>query len=260
MKLRTQRRAGERDEDNPYWISFSDLTSALLLVFLLAVVVLILQLQEQRQNLAEVQEEASSELSALQGEIAALNARELSRAELVRNLGAALREASIEVIIDEKNGVIRIPAEVIGFASGSADVTDRGRAALIGQILWEGLTADNYTEILDTVFVEGHTDIDPLNLPGGNWALSADRAINMWQVWEADLPAGGRLGTLVNGTGQPLFSVSGYAETRPVVTPQVTEEDKRPNRRIDIRFTLAAPTSEEAGEILDRFDEPAEGP
>ncbi|MDU3956382.1 MAG: chemotaxis protein MotB, partial [Pseudomonas aeruginosa] len=34
------------DEENPYWMSFSDIMSALLVIFILASVILILQLME----------------------------------------------------------------------------------------------------------------------------------------------------------------------------------------------------------------------
>ena len=47
----------------------------------------------------------------------------------------------------------------------------------------------------------------------------------------------------MNRAGQPLFSVSGYSATRPVNTQQLTEDELRANRRIDIRFTIRRPDS-----------------
>ena len=43
------------DEENPYWMSFSDMMSALLVIFILASVILILQLMEIQQELKESQ-------------------------------------------------------------------------------------------------------------------------------------------------------------------------------------------------------------
>ena len=40
---------------------------------------------------------------------------------------------------------------------------------------------------------------------------------------------------------QPLFGVSGYGSTRPVA-PNTTEDNKRLNRRIDIRFNMVTPS------------------
>jgi hypothetical protein len=39
------------DEDNPYWMSFSDLMSALLVIFILAAVMLIIELAEQKKKI-----------------------------------------------------------------------------------------------------------------------------------------------------------------------------------------------------------------
>ena len=43
--------------------------------------------------------------------------------------------------------------------------------------------------------------------------------------------------------------MSGYAETRPVVSNQITEEDFKRNRRIDIRFTIRRPDSTQYEQI-----------
>ena len=43
---------------------------------------------------------------------------------------------------------------------------------------------------------------------------------------------------LKNAVGNPIFSCSGYADTRPVTTD---EERKAENRRIDLRFTMMPP-------------------
>lgn len=60
------------------------------------------------------------------------------------------------------------------------------------------------------------------------------RAISLWQFWSSELPEAARLNRLNNQDGDPLFSVSGYGETRPVNDQQSSEEDYRLNRRIDI--------------------------
>src|SRR5690625_6794110 len=57
MAMRSRRRhSATEGGSDPYWISFSDLMSALLVIFILAVVVLILQLTEQGQALAAERE------------------------------------------------------------------------------------------------------------------------------------------------------------------------------------------------------------
>ena len=59
----------------------------------------------------------------------------------------------------------------------------------------------------------------------------------------------------MNHSGLPLFSVSGYGETRPVQVKQVTEKDFEKNRRIDIRFTVRRPALEEFENIRKLLEE-----
>ena len=54
MRWRTTRPVSV-DEENPYWMSFSDIMSALLVIFILAAVILILQLMEKQKEIDERQ-------------------------------------------------------------------------------------------------------------------------------------------------------------------------------------------------------------
>ena len=58
---------------------------------------------------------------------------------------------------------------------------------------------------------------------------------------------------LENSNGDKLFSFGGYGETRPATKVQVSEDDFRKNRRIDIRFTIRKPTSVDYTDILNNF-------
>jgi len=53
------------DEENPYWMSFSDIMSALLVIFILASVILILQLMEIQKELEHKQAKFEEEIVAL---------------------------------------------------------------------------------------------------------------------------------------------------------------------------------------------------
>ena len=65
------------------------------------------------------------------------------------------------------------------------------------------------------------------------------------------MPESKRLNERKNHNGAPLFSVSGYGETRPVQVVQETETDWQKNRRIDIRFTVRQPALEEFKNLKD---------
>ena len=94
---------------------------------------------------------------------------------------------------------------------------------------------------VETIFIEGHTDNVPINngIFPSNWELSTKRAINTWLVMSSAQP---RLPGFKNNKGELIFSVSGYADTRPVKN-NTTEAERRKNRRIDIRFSMMSPST-----------------
>lgn len=240
------------DEENPYWMSFSDIMSALLVIFILASVILILQLMEIQKELKERQVQFEQELV------------ELKKAEQVRRTildeaVEALRERGIKVEVSENHTVLSIPNDLLGFDTGAYDIhaAYQARALEIGKVINEVISRENRVEFLDTIFIEGHTDNRPLQgfMGKGNWGLSTFRAISLWQFWGSALSADEQLARLKNKDGKPLFSVSGYGETRPVLVDQQTEDDFKRNRRIDIRFTIRRPDSAQYEQVRERLEE-----
>lgn len=231
---------GPVDEENPYWMSFSDIMSALLVIFILASVILILQLME-------IQKELEQRQVQFEEEVQELKKAEEVRRTILDEAVEALRQRNIRVEVSENHTVLRIPNDLLGFDTGAYELQMRyeDTAREIGEVLNAVLSQEGRIEYLDTLFIEGHTDNRPF--PGfmgkGNWGLSTFRAISLWQFWSNALPENRRLDRLMNRAGQPLFSVSGYAATRPVNTQQLTENELRENRRIDIRFTIRRPDS-----------------
>ncbi len=243
------------DEDNPYWMSFSDVMSALLIIFILASVVLIVQLME-------IQEELKKRQQDFDQEVAELREAEGIRRTILHEAAALLQQRGIQVTVSENDTVLSIPNEILGFDTGAYVLGPQYQptASEIGKVLSEVIRRDNRVEHLDTIFVEGHTDRRPLQgfMGKGNWGLSAFRAISLWQFWDNALPEKEQLDALRNKEGMPLFSVSGYAATRPVTQVQETAEDFRANRRIDIRFTIRRPSSAEYETVLERLAEEAQ--
>ena len=76
--MRARKSTGQSvDEENPYWMSFSDIMSALLVIFILASVILMLKSLELEEQLRQRQVQFDKELSALRN--AEKNAQEHSR-------------------------------------------------------------------------------------------------------------------------------------------------------------------------------------
>ena len=217
-------------------LSISDLMAGLLSVFILALCIFILSFTEKTSALTE---------------------NNIKRAELVRHLEKDLLQLGIKVTIDEKRGILRIPEDSLSFGIGSAEVPNVSAVRKIGSVLLNTLEDEKYKGKVETVFIEGHTDNVPIQNYrfNSNWELSTQRAINVWNTMR-DKP-NEKLSELKNRivfldevkkelipTEEPLFSCSGYADTRPVY-PNDTVEHRKANRRIDIRFTMVPPVEED---------------
>lgn len=215
-------------------LSISDLMAGLLSVFILALCIFILSFTQKTTVLTE---------------------NNIKREELVRHLKEDLKGLKIEVKTDEKRGILRIPEESLSFRVGSAEVPDVDTVVKIGTVLLKTLEDEKYKGKVETVFIEGHTDNDSIEtyqFPS-NWELSTQRAINVWNTMRKE--PNERLSDLKNKIvyydenrekkeiEEPLFSCSGYAETRPIALND-TPEHKKANRRIDIRFTMVPPVEE----------------
>ena len=139
------------------------------------------------------------------------------------------------------------------FNSNEFDITKNYSLALkkIGEVIIEVLLKEDRKDFFDTIFVEGHTDIRPSRREMGNLGLSTFRAISVWNYWISNVTE--EYQKIENLKGDKLFAVSGYGSSRPAIEKQVTEEDFRKNRRIDIRFTIRKPTSVEFNDLMKLF-------
>jgi flagellar motor protein MotB len=237
------------DEENPYWMSFSDIMAGLLVIFVLAAVALILELEQKSEEWDKT--------------IAQIARAEEVRKDILTEIERELKERDIPVEISENKTVIRIPADVLSFKSREYEIPDdplfQMRAMEIGRVIYSAITKDDRQDYLDTIFVEGHTDRIPFNnrVIHGNWGLSTLRAISVWEFWNSDATVDIKLEDLENRSGKKLFSVSGYAATRPNESTADDDPDSaetlRKNRRIDIRFTIRRPELSEYEDIRDKL-------
>ena len=97
----SQRRGVRVDEENPYWISFSDLMSAILVIFILASVALIIELTETQKKIEQ--------------DIEQLKHAEQARKDIIHEIRDELAKQNITVIIADNETVIRIPETTLAF-------------------------------------------------------------------------------------------------------------------------------------------------
>lgn len=241
MRRMLSRNRSSVDEENPYWITFSDIMAGLLVIFILASIVFIMELIQK----SEQWDEAIKEIA---------KAEEV-RKNILQEIETELREKNIPVEVIDNDTVLRIPEHVLTFDQGSSDLpadeSIRDVAQEIGNVLYQAISFEDRWQYLDTIFVEGHTDPAPYNnrMLKGNWGLSTLRAISLWQFWNEKMPEGKRLDELQNHSDKKLFSVSGYADTRRSCgldcNDEQLQQSYQQDRRIDIRFTVRRPAVEE---------------
>jgi len=243
------------DEGAGYLVSVSDIMSGLLFVFIITLVAFVIQFQYasdakevEKQNLKEKQEILEEKVDDL------TNAKKLREA-LLSQIQDELDEQGVKVQVDLDQGILRLTEETIRFRTGNSSLDERPKQniEIISRVLAGLLPC--YTGIprpdldcrketqgkLEAVFIEGHTDNVPIKGLGyTNWELSAQRAINTYKYMRQVQPD---LVVLQNSRNEPLFSVAGYADSRPHFPHDKPESDSR-NRRIDMRFIMTPPSKE----------------
>lgn len=188
-----------------YWISFTDIMTGLLLVFILLISVLVIYVNYSNNKYANIREEKSrleiekraleAQKRALENEKQALkNAINQVFVEhqnnvryLLEEINERLKNEHIDVDVDFDNLVIHISNNTLGFDKGRYNITDYNslnrvhKIATIFFIVFK--LNNNQLKSLDTIFIEGHTDKDPFNNTDlkGNWGLSTLRAIEFWE-------------------------------------------------------------------------------
>lgn len=248
-------------EDDSYLVSLSDLIIGLLFIFIIILMSFALKLKIAEANSAIAKKEHVQQTEEL------IIIREYTkqvtdnltkdrerRNKMLKEIKQLLEQEGIKVELDLKQGIMHLPESLL-FKRGEWRFGENGIRAI--NILANTLTriipcyliyyGSRYqcSEVspidIDTVLIEGHTD----NLPFDNWKLSYDRAKN---TYTRLLESNQILKTFKNSRHEDLFSLSAYADSRPVES-NASEEGRQNNRRIDLRFLLAAPGENEIEQV-----------
>ncbi|MCM8625594.1 OmpA family protein [Accumulibacter sp.] len=232
----------------------TDMMVGMLFIFIIILMAFALNLKKQETELAKTTDR--------------LTEAQETRAQMLRDIRNTLLDRGVDVFIDERNGVLRLPERLL-FRRGEFHIEESGRIALESLAKALSATLPCYANAavlqeataacppskggrLEAVFIEGHTDDIPFTARtaagvASNWDLSAARAIAVYHQLLRTAPA---LASLENDgegedrRGQKLIGVSGYAEYRPIA-PNIDEPSRAANRRIDLRFLMATPRQEE---------------
>ena len=126
MRLRRSH-TPQGEEENPYWMSFSDIMSGLLVIFILASTALMLQLMDELKHKQE----------RFEKEIVELKQAEEVRRTILHEAVETLRKRGIRVEISQNSTVMSIPNELLGFNTAAYEISTayQAQAREIGEVL-----------------------------------------------------------------------------------------------------------------------------
>ncbi|WP_394151537.1 hypothetical protein [Vibrio maritimus] len=210
----------------------------------------------------------AEERNAARGYLSDIVQREDSRKQLLQRIEQTLLTQGLSVDMDLQHGVMRLGEEAIQFPTGKAVLEGDYLSKLdtvtsvLSQIL-PCYAAEQPKELpclgetkgmLNSVFIEGHTDNVPirgalLHQFSSNRSLSTARAN---YTFEKLVNENGLLKGMMNEQKQPIFSVSGYGDDRPIEGHEYTLPTNDPkNRRIDFRFIMSPPSTTQVQDALE---------
>jgi flagellar motor protein MotB len=260
--------ANSEEKDDGYLSSVSDLMSGLLFIFIILLLVFFIiilvnnkEIEAKKESeIQEYKEKLEQERNIYQQKVSEMtDAREIRNKLLQLIQGNLFDKYQIKINIDIDDGILIFPEDIL-FPSGQADLTAEGKTMLnrltdeLSELLpcYSGNKNEqpNGCESkkhlpgrLEVVLIEGHADNQPVlnnRLHKDNWDLSAARSITTFRYMTDRNP---KLLLLTNATGKMFFGTSAYADTRAVATND-TEEGRALNRRVNLRFIVAAPIVE----------------
>jgi flagellar motor protein MotB len=221
------------------------------------------QVNLERDNLITERDKLLAEIEELQRKLNEQNPLEIyiaraqmERFEILRRFKEELKiefKDQILVEISPENDALRFKGEGL-FASGARSLLPNKTAIVerLAELITEAVSCYtvndrtvNYGEcnpygiIIEAVQIEGHTDdmgTDPFNIE-----LSTARANDAFFTM---LHSQDDLLSYRNIRGQPVISVAGYGEMRPIA-PNDTTAGKAENRRIDLRLIMYTPRDRE---------------
>ncbi len=275
MRSAVRKRRSENEEESVF-ISMTDMTVSFLFIFIILLAFFASQFrpdelvaksefEEVVRQLDRAKDTVSKqveEIDYLKRQLALLEARErnaveeyakaadAARIRIIAELKDKVQEAipEIEVTISEAGDILRFSGDSF-FATGSSRIV-KPRIRAVVHALAEGLEellpcftlgersiwaeeCNPEAVLVDAVQIEGHTD--SVGLPAKNLRLSLNRGAATYLEAEGHRPV---LLEFLNLARQPVLSVSGYGESRPIAPND--DAGRGLNRRIDLRLIMVS--------------------
>src|SRR5690625_4773942 len=202
-------------DKNHYWMSYSDLMSALLLIFVLLLMINIMGNQSEMEAKDQMIEEVLG-----------------VKTRLIEELHIAFNDSNLEMEIDPQTGAILFSSGVF-YDYDSSKVSKEGKENLKTFIpkYISVLLSDVFNEHISQIIIEGHTDQEGSYLY--NLELSQDRAFSVVEeIFTKDFPSFPEKEIL-----RSLITSNGRSFTVPLYDDK-DEIDQDESRRVEFKFRL----------------------
>jgi len=223
MSIRKRNRPSLYGEKTNYWLSYSDLMSGLLLVFILLLVVSMFHYAA----FVKIREKKVAEKDKILKE---QEIRLLAFEEQKRSLIAALKKEleDVHIQIDSLTGVMRIGESVL-FEEDQYEIRPKGRAYL--NMLFDKyvnvVLSPQYRDAVSRIVIEGHTNSRGSYLH--NLTLSQQRANSVMRAWLDQAKDTAILEQKITASGRSWADL---------VYDRNGKEDPVRSRRIEVAFQL----------------------
>ncbi len=239
------RRNREEDEEISYWLSYSDMMAALLLIFVLIISFTMLQskkqyeqkeqeLAGQQQLVAEQQALVAKQQAVMEEQQEQLDKLIGIRGDVVESLKTEFANTNLKLSVDSHTGSITFDAEVL-FDYGAYELKPEGEAFLKEFLprYFHALLNSEYKEYIGEVMIEGHTDTQGSYIT--NLELSQKRAFAVAAFCLAD--ESNVLPTMDIHELRNIVTANGRSYSNPIYNEDGTV-NMEASRRVEIKFRL----------------------
>lgn len=219
-----RRRRPHEEEDASFWVSFSDVATALLMAFLLIVVLLMQQQQKESEKNRTQNEKIKGQIEPY------VNIRK----GLIEELGRELKKKSLGVEVDRNTGEVKLPVKIL-FDVDKAELKDEGKAWLREFMpqYFGVLLNEKYKDSVSKIEIAGHADSS--GTYEYNMRLTYDRANSVWGFFLANPPV--NLTPVQISRWKNLVSVNGRSNVELVRNGGGTVNNEQ-SRRVTFKFGL----------------------
>lgn len=234
----SKKRRRPEEEETSYWLSYSDMMAALLLIFILIISFTLMQSKSQYES-KQAELEKQQEIIKEQEQLLNEQQKELDRiagirSDLVMALRDEFTDSSLNIKIDEKTGAITFDAGIL-FDVADYELTEEGKAFLKEFLpkYCNVLLDDKYNDYVSEIIIEGHTDTNGSYIY--NLELSQQRAFSVAKYCLAE--GNGIISSEEMEILRTLLTANGKSYSNPVYKEDGSV-DLDASRRVEILFRL----------------------